>query len=300
MKNFFITLIMAITLTAHHALGQQPLFLQLSEEQMEELRSAVLEEDELSIHQGLMGIDPKSFMDAVIRGDFESMRRILGLPTKREFLDAARNGDTDTVRYILRNGLIDVNTRDAYGNGTALILAAARNRSETLDALIDFGAIVDIQDNAGYTALTWAAQLGHGKIVDDLITAGADVNATNIRTTPLIEAAKNGFDTIVSKLIKAGASLDAVDIFGNTALSWAARNRHNGIMDELIVAGADVNIAAPLMEVARNGSDNKIVSAMIAAGAVIDVRGSNGYTPLIWAAWNGNDEIVSMLLAHGS
>ena len=299
MKNFFITLIMATTLTAQHTLGQQPLFLQLSEEQMEELRSAVLEENELSIHH-LMGIDPKSFMDAVVRKDFELMRRILGLPTKREFLDAARSGDTDTVRYILRNGLIDVNTRDIMDSGTALMSAAARNRSETLDALIEFGAILDIQNNDGYTALTWAARNGRNRIVDDLIAAGADVNATNGRTTPLIEAARYGFGKVVSALIKAGASLDAKGIYGRTALSWAAMNRHDDIMDDLIVAGADVNVDAPLIEVAMNGSDTKIMSAMIAAGAVIDAQNHNGYTPLIWAAWNGNDKIVSMLLAHGA
>ena len=63
---------------------------------------------------------------------------------------------------------------------------------------------LDAQDpHAGFTALSWAVLAGEIEIVDQLIKAGADVNAKNgVGTRPLHEAGFMGQDEIAALLLK--------------------------------------------------------------------------------------------------
>jgi ankyrin repeat protein len=54
-----------------------------------------------------------------------------------------------------------------------------------------------------------------------------------------------------------------------------------------------------LMWAANNGSI-ECVSALLAAGATVDMKAKDGATALIWAAYNGKTECVSALLAAGA
>lgn len=66
------------------------------------------------------------------------------------------------------------------------------------------------------------AALGSVECVENLLNAGADVNAHGLQyRTALMLAAENGHAGVVSALLKAGASVNAVDQFGKTALSLA-------------------------------------------------------------------------------
>ena len=51
---------------------------------------------------------------------------------------------------------------------------------------------------------------------------------------------------------------------------------------------------------AARGNETGAVRRMIAAGWPVDVRGQHGGTPLHWAAWHGNTEMVRELLRHGA
>jgi len=74
---------------------------------------------------------------------------------------------------------------------------------------------------------------------------------------------------------------------------------------ELINGGVDVNIrqdksgSSPLMVAcAREGTDD-IIEFLLSRGAEVNVKGNNGYTPLMWAAENSL-AAVNMLIAGGA
>ena len=87
-------------------------------------------------------------------------------------------------------------------------------------------------------ALVQAAD-GEPDRVRELLAAGADPNGM-----PLIMAIQSGETAIVEMLLRAGADLNA-SCSGTTPLNRAISSCYPTIVDILIRAGADVNQAAP-------------------------------------------------------
>lgn len=90
--------------------------------------------------------------------------------------------------------------------------------------------------------------------------------------TPLMLAAFNGHEETVCKLLAAGAKVNRVDQLGRTALMFASTGPFPGTVTHLLDSGAEVNLAD---------------------------RGE-GWTPLMWAAAEGNTEVVKVLLRAGA
>jgi ankyrin repeat protein len=94
------------------------------------------------------------------------------------------------------------------------------------------GADVDVQNKSGVTALTWAAGLGHNKVVHELIQAKADVNiADNESWTALMRAVNNGNKEAMDQLLKAGADPRAVNQQGESILDIARMQGKDDVID---------------------------------------------------------------------
>jgi ankyrin repeat protein len=91
-----------------------------------------------------------------------------------------------------------------------------------------------------------ASQEGHYKVVETLISKGADVNfASGVdETTPIIVASQNGHLRVVELLVDTGADCNArTTDDGLTALLAASNQGHTAIVARLIKDGADVDAA---------------------------------------------------------
>lgn len=82
-------------------------------------------------------------------------------------LHAAQEGMTAQVEDRLRNGA-PLEARDAKGR-TPLILAARRNRLETVAMLLTRGANAEAADCQGHTAVTWAVRQRHLTMVHTIL-----------------------------------------------------------------------------------------------------------------------------------
>jgi ankyrin repeat protein len=159
--------------------------------------------------------------------------------------------------------------------------------------------------------LALAAELGHGKILDALIRAGADVNAVGPNgTNALYKAVEKNRTFIARRLIKAGSEIPVKDDKGATLLAMAAKNGNANILRPLIKAGADVNgsrlyltgnpvFRTPLMVAAKNNQAISVI-VLLNAKANPDLHGERGVTPLMIASRNGWRDIVLSLLAGGA
>jgi ankyrin repeat protein len=184
---------------------------------------------------------------------------------------------------------------------TGIHLTAYFGLPDMTTTLLRNGYHSDCKDTYGRTPLWWAAERGHGAVVqllverDDVVVDSKD----NDGRTALWRAARNGHEAIVRRLLDKGADPDLRDSYGGTALWWAARDGHETVVQKLLDKGADPNIAdgygrTPLWRAARNGHE-AIVRRLLDRGADPNLRDNWGGTALCYAAVNGNKVLVELL-----
>jgi ankyrin repeat protein len=146
-----------------------------------------------------------------------------GDPAALRLIDALRAGDRESFARLLKENPEAAKLR-GKGGATPLMYAAIYGDLDSMRQLVDRGADVNAANQAGATALMWAA--------DDLEKArfllehGADPNATSeIQRTPLTIALGYARSTAVVKLLlDHEAKTDASAYGGRNPFPAAARN----------------------------------------------------------------------------
>jgi serine/threonine-protein phosphatase 6 regulatory ankyrin repeat subunit B len=144
------------------------------------------------------------------------------------------------VDLLLKNGAgADINTLSGPGQ-TPLVAAAGAGRVGVVRLLIEAGAEVNQPDMHELTPLMHACHYGHLEVVLLLLNNGALADPRPGKISALIFAADGGHDRIVSLLIARGADIDHADETGATALIIAVRARKTSTVKLLISLGANL------------------------------------------------------------
>ena len=123
---------------------------------------------------------------------------------------AASWGLHPVIDFLVIERSQDVCSRDSTNNATPLHLASRNGHVNAAFKLIDCGADLIAQDDAGETPLHLASQMGHVDVVRMLIERGADLTAQNDDgETPLHLASQMGHADVVRTLMERGADLTA-------------------------------------------------------------------------------------------
>ena len=244
---------------------------------------------------------------------------------------AAISDHPETVRFFIKKGL-DVNAKD--NDGWTPLMAAARETSsvEMLKALIDAGADTAVSDDDGWTLLHLAAALNpNADITKFFLEQGFDPERRdNAGRTPLMEAALYQSNVgVIDLLVKAGADITAKTERGETLLHLAAMNGESDVVRYLLpsfkatdtdssgasclgnalVCGTSPETVALLVKdmkaehirLACWNENPEILDALITAGYDVNMAGSEGVTPLMWAAHlNTSPDIIRMLRRHNA
>ena len=193
----------------------------------------------------------------------------------------------------------------AAGQDHRLVAAAAAQDAAAVRSLLAAGVDADTPRADGTTALLWAAHRDDLDMVEMLLRAGADVNAADDHgVTPLQRAAENASPAMVDRLLAAGADVDAAQTSGLTALMIAARTGDVRVVNRLVAQGADVDAAtartrSTALMWAVGESHPETVGALLAAGADPRASTAAGFTPLLFAARNGDVDMARLLLEAG-
>ena len=189
---------------------------------------------------------------------------------------AAQRGDVPLIEKLAATKAA-LNARDGNGRTPLHVATFARQR-DAIRALVKAGADINLLDNDRYDGITIASVADDEETLHVLLALGGNAKLVTSRYdgTALIAAAHLGHDGVVKQLIAAGAPLDHVN-----NLHWTA-------LIESIVLG---NGGARHQECLR---------ALLAAGASHLLADRQGSTPLQLARTRGYAEMVQILEMAGA
>ena len=231
----------------------------------------------------------------------------------------ARTGNVDAAQLLLSHGAT-VDAREKWGGQTALMWASARRHPETMRLLISKGADVNARsidrdyqrhvtaegrpkslDSGGLTPLLYAARENCVACVEVLLENHADIDLPDPEgVSPLLVAIMNANWDLAKQLIVAGADVNQWDIYGEAPLITAVdlRNRIDGGRASIDPTNTTRGLGVINLLLERGADPN--MQLLFKPANVRGTTFTRGATPLIRAAYNGDLEVVKILLAHGA
>lgn len=198
---------------------------------------------------------------------------LLAKGARHNMFSAVAMGDAETVRRLAQEdpGSIDRTPDSPWeADRRPLYVALIKRRPEMVSLLLDLGAEADFIDRHGHTTLDLAAMMGRNEIVQLLTEAGCRL--------PFPAAVALERKEVYEPYLRDHP--DALNPGGEyeKLLFYASGFATGAFIEKLIALGAPVS---PIFD---DDEDSSI----------------KGATPLHWAAFNGNLEVIRVLLHQGA
>lgn len=237
-----------------------------------------------SLGQSLTAVDKGSLKKMVVLPSTlsEDLRIAKKKSLEGTFHWAAQKGDTETLKFLL--DYVDIDCVDFMGR-TALMLCAEHEAGGALaEFLLGKGASVVPKDRFGRNALIYgvSASGDRSRFMETLLQHAEgkiDINeaVSSNGLTPLMYAAQKGNAQEVGLLLSRGADVTLKDMLHSNALILACSSNGDCVdVVKLLVEHENI----PKLD--------------------IDEMNRNQHTALMCAAQQGNEKIVSLLLAKGA
>lgn len=263
-------------------------------------------------------------------------------------MGAAAVGVTGVAKVLIEHGA-DVNTRDATYAQSALMIAVREGHGEIVKLLLDEGAEVNVKTNigetpkfvapnsvpgfgfgvgilrggvpadrgrreptpGGMTPLHYAARHNHIEIAQQLLDAGAELNAKEANDIwPLLMAISNDNTEMAEFLLQQpDVLINSQDWYGRSPIWEAVNVRNLYVHNATFVNGIDREPYLPLItHLLEHGADPNVRTKETPPFRhhLLSITGSlewvdfTGQTPFLTAALAGDVTVMKLLLEHGA
>jgi len=249
--------------------------------------------------------DQCSLHRAAAVGDVERINALLSGKADIDEIDdmgvsalyyAVEAGKIETVEFLLKAGA-DINA----GIWPPLYAAVDTRNAALAEYLLVRGG--DLRPSLFWSPLAQAANSGSAEIVELFIDAGADVNAGEPRGWS--KAIRQDRVEILGLFMREGLDMNNEDQNGMTPLVTAVIREETEIIELLRANGAQIDHRNDLygftaLHYAARFGKRKSAEALIAHGADIAAKDKWDYQPIHWAAYHDRPEIIELLIAKGA
>jgi len=227
----------------------------------------------------------------------------------------AETWDVSTMKIILFVTLIALpllgacqDTRQAQEDLAGIIQdmdeAERRLSEEVRRTSVPAMSLRQMFDDPNVQRLARAAGRGDVEAIDRLVAEGVDVNSRGSQSaTPLYWAFRSlrGFN----RLLALGAEPNAIFDDGTSIMHAAVEQEDSEFLRQLLAHGGDPNLRAgslkePLLFTAMLGYGLDKVELLLEAGADLEARGFDGYTPLLAGTKLNQFDAIYVLLENGA
>jgi len=221
---------------------------------------------------------------------------------------AAEEGHLPIVKLLLQHPTVDSEKRDFTGQ-TALFKAANKGRHAVVELLLQQpGVDLNAKSKDGFTPLLTAVFGNHAEVVRLLLDRpDVDPNLadTSYQQTPLWMAVTGGEEMVQIFLARKDININGRSRRQETPLYQAIQRNRLPIAQLLLNAGADPNIGnwddqTPLGWAAADGTEEAIDMLLKQPRTDVNHIQKSGQAPLSRAAENGHAKCVKRLLAKGA
>lgn len=194
---------------------------------------------------------------------------------------------------------VDSATLAQHGHGWA-VECLRNDCADNLSTLVAAGVTLDQRDRLERTLLNWACVLGSTRCIRRLLALGADPHDGKYH--PMLSALSAGQDAAACVLLEHLLPRTAEEEF-----RWACEAISHGCTGTLAwLLGKGFPLNHPgagyttLLEMAARTAGPEILQQLLDAGADLDLPGYKGRTPLMAAIEMGKTENARWLLEHGA
>lgn len=245
-------------------------------------------------------------------------------------MDCAVHNYHDKAKLLLKKGA-KIDMQDARGR-TALYITTVLKSYKTAQILLEHGANVNLETKKGDVPLMNAVRNSDIKMVDLLLKYKADTDVTDAQhNTALHIAVMNADEKTVKRLLDHKCDANKIDDLGLTALDYAKnlklktivslldrvtknakksdvpREKNNKIEEKLPQDEYKHTASKHVEKYKQSTLHQAVVSqkidevkALLQGSVKIDLVDKLGRTPLHYAAFGGNTEIIGLLLKKGA
>ena len=176
------------------------------------------------------------------------------------------------------------------------ITAVTSNDADMAKLFIRYSVNTEITGPDKKTALMHALSMRHEKIVNMLLTAGADLKAEDSEgKNILMYAAENDFDKLLKSMLDKGFDRNRRSKKGKTALDYAIKAR---VKKTYRILSRLETMPRDFIEAVEKGNVTK-VKKLLQEGARPEMKDPNGKPAVLTAIEKGYDTIVRLFLKNG-
>jgi ankyrin repeat protein len=218
--------------------------------------------------------------------------------------ETARIGDLEIMNALIEHGA-NVNIQDGQGNTAMHIAIPVDVHKAAFELLLSHRANPNLRDRRGDSPLHIVIALNREPdIIETLLLSSADVTMHNIEgKTPLYLAVEENRLTLLPPLLAYHSDIFAVTNESKTPFALAMsdnREALNYLITKDTVIQNDSNGNTPLIAAVKLNGDPEIIQRILDRDALVNARNQDGDTALHLAVRQNNTAVGTLLITRGA